>query len=233
MDLNERRTLERERKILRVREKVEGGLGLKDQERLSWIEERLRQEGQPGKPERRDPRKELDAVMQEESPEASLDSLFDDKDVHRPTGTGSKPIDVPADEAKEDTGEPAGMANSGPLQAIVHFKTGKTQRGTITNLDTDAPVIRLDPPGGGSDPPKEIPTDAVSHIVVMTPRKRKRKDAGGKKVRLRFQDGKTLNGVTPDHEEGWSAFTVVPVADRYIERVIVYRNAIKSLELED
>ena len=56
---------------------------------------------------------------------------------------------------------------------------------------------------------------------------------GRPKQLLRLFDGKSLAGVTPDYESDRKAFTLIPKADRYIERVVVFRHAVKDLEFDD
>ena len=118
----------------------------------------------------------------------------------------------------------------GPRKATVHFKDGVTRRGVIGQLDTDADLIRLDPPANSSAPAEDLIALALKTIFLMVPRGAGKPRVNGAAVRLVLIDGRSLEGVTTDYDPRRKAFTLFPKGARgNIERIIVFNDAVKNI----
>jgi hypothetical protein len=163
----------------------------------------------------------------------SIDALFDDTEIDagedeeiasiapakpraaKPFAEGStQPVDLPP----------------GPRKATVHFKDGVTRRGVIGQFDTDADLIRLDPPSSSSAPAEDLIAMALKTIFLMLPRGANKPRVNGSAVKLVLIDGRSLEGVTTDYDPQRKAFTLFPKGARgNIERIIVYNDAVKNI----
>jgi len=118
----------------------------------------------------------------------------------------------------------------GPRKATVHFKDGVTRRGVISQIDTDADLIRLDPPANSSAPAEDLIALALKTIFLMLPRGAVKPRVNGAAVRLVLIDGRSLEGVTTDYDPRRKAFTLFPKGARgNIERIIVFNDAVKNI----
>lgn len=118
----------------------------------------------------------------------------------------------------------------GPRKATVHFKDGVTRRGVISQIDTDADLVRLNPPANSSAPAEDLIALALKTIFLMLPRGASKPRVNGSQVRLVLIDGRSLEGVTNDYEPRRKAFTLFPKGARgNIERIIVYNDAVKNI----
>lgn len=121
----------------------------------------------------------------------------------------------------------------GPRKATVHFKDGVTRRGVIGQLDTDADLIRLDPPANSSAPAEDLIALALKTIFLMLPRGASQPRVNGSAVKLVLIDGRSLEGVTTDYNPRRKAFTLFPKGARgNIERIIVFNDAVKNIWFE-
>lgn len=165
----------------------------------------------------------------------SIDALFDDAEIDageeeiasiapakpqaaKPFAEGStQPVDIPP----------------GPRKATVHFKDGVTRRGVIGQFDTDADLVRLDPPANSSAPAEDLIALALKTIFLMLPRGASKPRVNGSAVKLVLIDGRSLEGVTTDYDPRRKSFTLFPKGARgNIERIIVYNDAVKNIWFE-
>jgi len=143
---------------------------------------------------------------------------------------GTSPFGPP--KAKKSAGKPNDL--SGPRRATVHFKDGVNRRGTVSNVDTDTDLIRLEPLPGSNTPAEDIVAMAVKAIFLLLPRGTSYPEKEGNETKIVMIDGRKLEGYTPDYDPRRKAFTLFPKQDRgNIERVIVFNEAIKNIWFED
>jgi hypothetical protein len=122
----------------------------------------------------------------------------------------------------------------GPRKATVHFLDAVTRRGVITNLDTNADLIRLEPTPESKAPVEDLLAVTLKTIFLMLPRGAAYPPKQGRQVTVLLVDGRGLEGCTPDYDPKRKAFTLFPSDDRgNIERIIIYTGAVKTLSFED
>lgn len=165
----------------------------------------------------------------------SIDALFDDADLETNSGDDIAPIAPQKHALAEVAPFGAGAAQPtnlppGPRKATVHFKDGVTRRGVVSQVDTDADLVHLDPPSGSSAPAEDLVALALKTIFLMLPRGGSKPRVSGSPVRLVLIDGRSLEGVTSDYDPHRKAFTLFPKGARgNIERIIVYNDALKNI----
>ncbi len=168
----------------------------------------------------------------------SIDALFED--AGDPAGGGDEIAPVVAPQPAPARPKPAAAFAAGttqpvdippgPRKATVHFKDGVTRRGVIGQFDTNADLVRLDPPVGSSAPSEDLVALALKTIFLMLPRGATKPRVNGPAVRLVLIDGRSLEGVTSDYDPHRKAFTLFPKGARgNIERIIVYNDAVKNI----
>jgi hypothetical protein len=163
----------------------------------------------------------------------SIDALFADTELD----TGGEEEIAAVAPAKPQAAKPFAEGTTqpvdlppGPRKATVHFKDGVTRRGVIGQFDTDADLVRLDPPANSSAPAEDLIALALKTIFLMVPRGANKPRINGSAVRLVLIDGRSLEGVTTDYEPRRKAFTLFPKGARgNIERIIVYNDAVKNI----
>jgi hypothetical protein len=164
--------------------------------------------------------KEIDALFSEAEIDAGADEEIATIAPAKPKA--AKPF-------AEGTTQPVDLP-PGPRKATVHFKDGVTRRGVIGQFDTDADLIRLDPPANSSAPAEDLIALALKTIFLMVPRGASKPRVNGASVRLVLIDGRSLEGVTTDYDPHRKAFTLFPKGARgNIERIIVFNDAVKNI----
>jgi hypothetical protein len=163
----------------------------------------------------------------------SIDALFNDAEID----TGQEEEIATIAPAKPRAAKPFAEGTTqpvdlppGPRKATVHFKDGVTRRGVISQIDTDADLVRLDPPANSSAPAEDLIAMALKTIFLMLPRGAGKPRVNGSAVRLVLIDGRSLEGVTNDYDPRRKAFTLFPKGARgNIERIVVYNDAVKNI----
>jgi hypothetical protein len=166
----------------------------------------------------------------------SIDALFDDAEIEASPGEELAPVSPARPRAAAPvvagSSQPIDIA-PGPRKATVHFKDGVTRRGVIGHFETDADLVRLDPPTGSSAPSEDLVALALKTIFLMLPRGADKPRVSGAPVRLVLIDGRSLEGTTNDYDPHLKAFTLFPKGARgNIERIIVYNDAVKNIWFE-
>jgi hypothetical protein len=167
----------------------------------------------------------------------SIDALFDDAEIN---AGGEEEIAAVAP-AKPKAAKPFAEGTTqpvdlppGPRKATVHFKDGVTRRGIVGQFDTDADLVRLDPPANSSAPAEDLIALALKTIFLMLPRGATKPRINGSRVRLVLIDGRSLEGVTTDYDPHRKAFTLFPKGARgNVERIIVYNDAVKNIWFDE
>jgi len=123
---------------------------------------------------------------------------------------------------------PVGTLVSGEHRVAIHTRAGRTRRGSVTDLDLGRPQFALQPQGGGS-------TEIISHrevkaIFFMLAPGEKADAAAGRKVRVTFADGRSIEGHHAG-AEGPKGFFLVPLdAQRTnTRRIYVLKEAVAAL----
>ncbi len=180
--------------------------------------------------------------------EALLSNLFgespEDKDMPQaspeplePIVVGSAPAKKPSTPQKPHVGRGVSRIKAskpndlrGPRRATVHFKDGVSKRGVISEVDTDANTIVLDPPKGGNRPKEKLNAMALKAIFLLLPRGVAYPEKSGYYCKIVLMDNRKLEGYTPDYDPQRKAFTLFPLEDKgNIERILIFNEAIKNL----
>jgi hypothetical protein len=122
---------------------------------------------------------------------------------------------------------------TGPRQAVVQLVSGMTRSGLVSDPDLCSGRLVLEPSHGSQEKAREIPFEQIRAVQLMLPRGLARPLPVGPKLRVLLDDGKALVGFSPDHAPGCQAFTLFPVKDKFIERVIVIARAAREVMAED
>ncbi len=156
----------------------------------------------------------------------SEEALFTESVViSRSAVTGARPVSL-------DGAAAEGQANdlSGPRSVVVQLMDGLSHSGKLERVELAVDSVLLQQPRGSDEPVRELPIARIRSIQVMLPRRLCKPEAVGQAVTVHFKDGRMLSGRSPDRDQNLPAFTVFPDEERFIERVIVYRHAVKETE---
>jgi len=105
-----------------------------------------------------------------------------------------------------------------------------SKRGVISEVDTDANTIVLDPPKGGNRPKEKLNAMALKAIFLLLPRGVAYPEKSGYYCKIVLMDNRKLEGYTPDYDPQRKAFTLFPLEDKgNIERILIFNEAIKNL----
>jgi hypothetical protein len=245
-----RKDLERERKILTTRRKLEGGLSPDEKQRLAWLEAELR--SPPPVPSRVPDLSEdsdLHTSRSEDSQSTQIEAppsrrrrpkqplaaadLFSESVVRKlKTATGAKPIDLDALDRRKRASKGKPNHLTGPRRALVQLSGGLIRRGVLLDPHLDADQIALEPGGAGDDPPQQLDPARIETIHLMLPDGLAPAARRGRAIRVLLTDGKIVVGYSPDYTPDRQAFTVLPSGERYIERIFVFRRAVREARLE-
>lgn len=168
-----------------------------------------------------------------------VDSLFGEE----PAASAEAEVTLPQSKRRPAASPPAARGPAAPARgakndlqgarrATVHFKDGVTRRGTVGEIDLDAPSIQLTPQDGGA--PESFNALALKTIFLLLPPGAAYPEKVGQRVRVVLVDGRTLQGTSSDYHPNRNAFTLFPAEDRgNIERVIVFNGAVKNIWFEE
>jgi hypothetical protein len=156
----------------------------------------------------------------------SEEALFTESVViSRSAVTGARPVSLDAAAAE---GQPNDL--SGPRSVVVQLLDGLSHSGKLERVELAADTVLLQQPRGSDEPVRELPIGRIRSIQVMLPRRLRKPEAAGQVVTVHFKDGRPLSGRSPDRDQNLPAFTVFPEEERFIERVVVYRHAVKETD---
>lgn len=170
-----------------------------------------------------------------EPPAAAADSLDLDVDVEEPVEevieVPEPPAPVPAAPAPpRDVGGQAPSFVLGEHRVVVHTLEGQVLRGTIADVDLDAPSLPLVTAAGGA--PQPIAASRVKAIFFMLLPGGKPPAPEGRRVRVTFRDGRQVAGYSPDYQPEAVGFFMVPADTRTnTGRIWVYREAVKQVSV--
>jgi hypothetical protein len=118
---------------------------------------------------------------------------------------------------------------AGEHRVAVHTRGGRTVRGTVRDIDLSKPHFALAPQGGGDAAP--VYHSDVKAIFFMLAPGEKTKHGDGRKVRVTFSDGRSIDGHR-DGGEGKHGFFIVPLdAQRTnLRRIYVAREATSEVK---
>ena len=116
----------------------------------------------------------------------------------------------------------------GEHRVAVHTRGGRTLRGSVSDIDLAKSQFSLLPQGGAN--PEAIYHAEVKAIFFMLPPGEKPRAARGRKVRVTFADGRSIEG-TRDGGEGQHGFFLLPAdaARTNTRRIYVARDALAEL----
>ena len=121
------------------------------------------------------------------------------------------------------------LAVQGEHRVAVHTRGGRTLRGSVSDIDLAKSQFALLPQGGAN--PEAIYHAEVKAIFFMLPPGEKPRPASGRKVRVTFADGRSIEG-TREGGEGQHGFFLLPAdaARTNTRRIYVARDAIAELK---
>jgi hypothetical protein len=118
----------------------------------------------------------------------------------------------------------------GTHRVVVHTVEGLVKRGVIADVSLDAASLPLAPQQDAA--PEELPTSKVKAIFFMLAAGEKPPVAGGKKVRVTFNDGRQIAGFSPDYSDEGPGFFMIPADTRTnTGRIWVYRSAVRTVSV--
>jgi len=119
---------------------------------------------------------------------------------------------------------------AGEHRVVVHTLEGQVLRGTIADVDLDAPGIPLvSRPGAAPEP---IAASRVKAIFFMLLPGGRAPAPEGHKVRVTFRDGRQVAGFSPDYHPESVGFFMVPADSRTnTGRIWVYREAVRQVSV--
>jgi hypothetical protein len=135
--------------------------------------------------------------------------------------------DKPAVAASGDSTPPGEMV-AGEHRVAIHARGGRTRRGTVTDLDLTRPQFALQPQGGG--PAETVAHSELKAIFFMLAPGETASTPAGRKVRVTFSDGRSIEG----HREGVDlrqGFFLVPLDAQKTntKRIYVAKGAVASV----
>jgi len=148
------------------------------------------------------------------------------------------PVDVDVEEIAEappaplapDSGGPSPTFVVGEHRVVVHTLEGRVLRGTIADVDLDAPGLPLVTTPGAA--PEPIAAAQVKAIFFMLLPGARPPAPEGRKVRVTFRDGRQVAGLSPDYHPEAVGFFMVPADSRTnTGRIWVYREAVRQVSV--
>jgi len=143
--------------------------------------------------------------------------------------TGARPIAVPTPKPQPADLKPNDL--SGPRLAIANLTNGLVVRGRMERVDPTAAVQEIDPSQSAiAGDPRQIPAETIRTIHLMLPAGLEKPTGLGKALSVSLKNGQTLEGHSPDYEEGCQAFSLLPKGERFIERILIFAHAVEAVE---
>jgi hypothetical protein len=139
-------------------------------------------------------------------------------------------LGVPAP-GREPPGPPIhGTRVRGDHRVVVHTLDGAVLRGTLTDVDLEAPELALDT--GAPGQASVLASAGVKAIFFMLAPGEQPPAAVGRRVRVAFRDGRQVAGFSPDYREGATGFFMIPVDTRTnTGRIWVYQAAVRQVTI--
>jgi hypothetical protein len=148
---------------------------------------------------------------EDDEPEKPVELSDDDADLLVPIDEDSMPPPPPRPATPLASMLPVSQSPlevRGENRVAVHTRGGRTVRGTVKDIDLAKPHFPLAPQGGG-DLQSVYHSDVKAIFFMLVPGE-KAKPGDGKKVRVTFADGRTIDGHR-DGGEGKHGFFIVPL----------------------
>ena len=141
---------------------------------------------------------------------------------------------VPADsfgiDPVADHGGPSPTFVIGSHRVVVHTLEGQVKRGTVEDVELDAPEIPITVQPGS--PVEAIPVATIKAIFFMLPPGEKPAASAGKRVRVTFGDGRQLAGFSEEYRPELVGFYMTPADSRTsTARIWVYKSAVQNIAL--
>jgi hypothetical protein len=164
--------------------------------------------------------------------ELSVDDLFTESVKVSVGSTGSNPLELSTrDRLGNEEVQPNDL--SGSRQVIVHMKGGLPRKGEMVAVDPAAELVELTTRREGEEEIRTFQLSSVVSITVLLPKGLAQPEVTGPTVRVTFKDGKTIEGISPDHDDKGPTLTVFNKDDKYIERVLAFRRQTKKIKVVD
>ena len=117
---------------------------------------------------------------------------------------------------------------AGEHRVAIHTRAGRTRRGTMTDVDLSAAQLSLQPQGGPAA--EVVPHSDVKAIFFMLAPNEAAATPGGRRVRVTFSDGRTIEG----HRDGADlrqGFFLVPTDAQKTntKRIYIAKDAVASI----
>ena len=121
------------------------------------------------------------------------------------------------------------LAVAGEHRVAVHTRAGRTRRGMVRDIDLGAGGFSLHPQSGNAVP-ESVQAAEVKAIFFMLPPGEKPAAGSGARVRVTFEDGRTIEGAR-DGQDAPGGFFLVPgdAARTNTRRIFVARGAVQEL----
>ncbi len=130
---------------------------------------------------------------------------------------------------RNPTKTPTASVLEGERRVVIHLLDGQVRRGSVRNLDVAAALVPLESSGGVEN----IPVERIKAIFFMLAPGSGKPSAVGQKIRLTFQDGRQVIGLSTDYLTGESGFFLIPAdLKTNTERIFVYRWSVYSIAEE-
>jgi hypothetical protein len=129
-----------------------------------------------------------------------------------------------------DHGGPSPTFVTGSHRVVVHTLEGQVKRGTVEDVELDAPEIPITVQPGS--PVEAIPVATIKAIFFMLPPGEKPAASAGKRVRVTFGDGRQLAGFSEEYRPELVGFYMTPADSRTsTARIWVYKTAVQNIAL--
>jgi hypothetical protein len=121
------------------------------------------------------------------------------------------------------------LAVPGEHRVAVHTRAGRTRRGLVRDVDLAGTGFSLQPQNGGGAP-ESVQAAEVKAVFFMLQPGEKPPQVAGAKVRVTFEDGRTIEGLR-DGADAPEGFFLVPsdAARTNTRRIFVARGAVQEL----
>jgi hypothetical protein len=114
----------------------------------------------------------------------------------------------------------------GEHRVVVHTIEGQVKRGNITDADLRAEALSLATPSA----PESIPTAKIKAIFFMLPPGKKPEPGAGARLKVGFDDGRLLEGVSAEYRPEDIGFYLIPTDPRATaSRIWIYRAAARQI----
>lgn len=119
----------------------------------------------------------------------------------------------------------------GTHRVVVHTVEGLVRRGILNDADLASPLLDLAPQPGTV--PEKMERERVKAIFFMLDPGEVPPRPQGKRVRVAFNDGRQVAGMSPNYSDGAVGFFLIPADTRTnTGRIFIYRAAVKQVTVD-